>query len=240
MLSEWDPDSNSHRYLCNYYLGQGFFQELLQSLGDENFGITLRELYRLSLVEQKLDRLPGLAEVRQAFGDQANIIDKHWSGGLNAPENRPFDEGLERESHDLIRWDQLPTYDGRSIAFEGVLLGDAVLSQVKAGGGYQNFMLYSADGYEYLGSVLPPLSGNRSWTLDDPGDVVASKYLFYPATQTFTVEFPFPKGLDSPQDCAVIVWGFQDTSRTPSISEKVDILGYARIRVPLNQQGVEK
>ena len=60
--------------------------------------------------------------------DQAGIVDTHWSGALNAPENRPFDEGVDRISHDLIQWDQHPTYDGQEVSFNGTLLDDAVLS----------------------------------------------------------------------------------------------------------------
>ncbi len=96
MLSEWDPDTSSSRFLCNYYLGQGLFQELLESLGAEKFGKKLHELYRLSRTEQESDLTPGIAAVRQAFEDQSDAVDKHWAGALNAPENRAFDEGAYR------------------------------------------------------------------------------------------------------------------------------------------------
>ena len=234
MLSEWDPDSSSSRYLCNYYLGQGLFQELLESLGDEGFGKRLHELYELSLTKQKSDWIPGIAAVRQAFEDQSDIVDKHWAGALNAPENRAFEEGVYRENHHLIQWDQYPTYDGRSVTFEGTLLGDAVLvNDDPRSGGYQNFTLSLTDKPKFVGYILPDVSGN--WPLDNDGDVVASKYFFYPATRKFTVTFPFPAALNSPQDYIVVVWGFQDASRTISIGDYDgggDVLGYARIRMP--------
>ena len=242
MLSEWDPPKTSNRFRCNYYLGQMLFQELLENLGKEEFNERLRELYMLSLAEREEDRTPGIDAVRQVFKGQTGIVNKHWSGAVNAPENRPFDEGIDRESHDLIGWNQLPTYDGHSVAFEGILLGDAVLANPDPkSGGYQNFILRSADKGEYLGSILPPLSvGEGSWILDDPGDSVAPQYLLVPATRAdgmrglfrrFIIQFPFPEALGNPSDYVVGVWGFRDGTRTPEIGENVDVLGYARIRV---------
>ena len=127
MLSESDPDSSSREYLCNYYLGQMLFQELLDALGDVGFGKRLHNLYLLSLEQQEADLTPGIAAVQSVFGTQTDIINKHWSGALNAPENRPFDEGIERTTHNLIEWNEYPTYGGQTVVFEGVLLGDAAL-----------------------------------------------------------------------------------------------------------------
>ena len=90
MLTEWNPGvEDFDRFQCNYYLGQSLFLELLKNLGEEEFKKALRELYRLSLAAMEEDRTPGIAEVRQAFHDQLVIVEKHWSGKLNAPENRP-------------------------------------------------------------------------------------------------------------------------------------------------------
>ena len=234
MFSAWDPDSSQrNRYHCAYYLGQLFFQDLLASMDAEAFTAGLQEYYRLSLEAQEANFTPGIAEVREAFAGQDAIIDHHWSGKMNAPETRPFDEGRDRTNHALIQWTQPPTYDGSSsVTFEGVLLDDAVLvNDAPTQGGYSNFSLYTADG-EWVGSILPGLtSGN--WTLDDPGDTVASKYLVSPETRAFIIEFPFPQKLEGlPSDYVVAVWGFQDTDRTPTIGENLDLLGYARIRVP--------
>ena len=128
MLSELGDLRDSPEFDCNYYLGTLLFQELRQSLDDAEFSATLRDLYQLSLTAQEARQTPSIAVVRQAFSDQAAIVDKHWSGALNAPENRPFDEGVDRITHDLIQWDQHPTYDGQDVSFNGTLLDDAVLT----------------------------------------------------------------------------------------------------------------
>ena len=89
MLTEWDPDNQEYdRYSCTYYLGQLLFLELLEDLGTEGFNGRLRELYQLALAARAEGQRPGIAEVRQAFADQSEIVEKHWSGKLNAPENR--------------------------------------------------------------------------------------------------------------------------------------------------------
>ena len=124
MLSEWNPTSSDwQRYECTYYLGQLFFQELLETMGEEAFGEKLREFYHLSLEERQAEQVPGIAEVRQVFSEQAAIIDRHWSGKLNAPDNLPYDAGIDLTNHDLIQWDQYPTYDGRSVTSKGTLTG---------------------------------------------------------------------------------------------------------------------
>ena len=129
MLSGLNPDKADSQFICNYYLGQLLFQELWDILGREEFNQRLGELYRLSLALQEEQETPGISEVRQAFHDRAEIVEKHWTGRLNAPENRPFDEGRYRRNHELIQWDQYPTYNDDSITFSGTLLADAVLSK---------------------------------------------------------------------------------------------------------------
>ena len=233
MLTEWDPGvEDFEKFLCNYYLGQSLFLELLETSGIEGFNERLRELYRLSLAAKDADDTPGITEVRQAFPEQSEIVEKHWSGNLNAPENRPIDEGLYRRNHGLIQWDQYPTSDGDSVSFSGTLLGGAVLSKETINearkGGYQNFLLYNADNSGYVGTILPPLNGGQSWTLDDPGDTTAMEYGL--EERKFTVKFRIRQGLGDPSDYVVIVFGFQDESRKPFIGEKIDRLGYARIR----------
>ena len=235
MLSEWDAPIGSPEYYCSYYLGERLFLELRESLDDAEFSEKLRELYQLSLTAQETDQTPGIATVRQVFIDQGGIVDKHWSGELNAPENRPFDEGLDRITHDLIQWDQHPTYNGQEVSFRGTLLDDAVLSWETLSwareGGYSNFTLSLADDHGHLGSILPPLESS-TWTLDDPGDTVATVYQL--DERAFTVKFQFPQALDSPSDYAVIIWGFRNETRNPSIGENIDVLGYARIRADEN------
>ncbi len=236
MLTEWDPEQEElDRFYCNYYLGQLLFLELLENLGSDEFKERLQELYRLSLAAKEADRTPGIAEVRQAFEGQSAIIEKHWSSKLNAPENRPFDEMAGMTSHDLIQWTPYPTYDGRSVTFSGTLLGDAVLmsetiKQAREFNRLPNFTLTPAAEYEFTGTILPPFNDDSYWNLDDPGDTVATEYRL--EGRAFTVKFPFPKALANPSDYVVIVWGFQDETKTAFISDegRPDILGYARIR----------
>ena len=232
-LMEIDPDKQDSQFRCNYFLGQMLFLELLENLGAEEFNQRLRELYRLGLATKEAGEIPGIVEVRQTFQGQTDFIDRHWSGKLNAPENRPFDEGVSRRSHDQIQWDQYPIYDGGSVTFSGTLLGDAVLSsetidQARNFGKHQNFILRPTDDYRWVGNILPPLDDNRHWNLDDPGDTVATEYRL--EDRVFAVRFPFSKALDDPSDYVVIVRGFEDESRDPYIGEKIDTLGYARIR----------
>lgn len=233
MLTEWAPSPEEQgRYACTYFLGQMLFQELLDRLGREAFTQQLRELYALALTAQGSGAIAGIVEVRGAFDSPAAVVEEHWSGALNIPENRPLGEGASRASHDLIRWDQAPTYDGAFVTFRGTLLGDAVLedktlADARAGGGPQNFTLSPAGDYTYAGAILPPPLSGR-WILDDPGDVVAGEYGL--EGRTFTVTSRFPEGLDAASDYAVLVWGFPDASRTPFASDSVDVLGYARIR----------
>ena len=234
MLTEWNPRvEDFDQFRCNYFLGQMLFQELLETLGTEEFKERLRQLYSLSLAAIESGGKPTIAEVRQAFHDQAAVVEKHWSGKLNAPENRPFDEGRYLTNHDLIQWEQYPTYNGNSVTFNGILLGNAVLSsetiEQARKGGNQNFIMRYADDSEFAGFVLPPFNDGRNWTLKYPGDNTAIEYRL--EGRTFTVEFPFPEALGDPSNYVVIVRGFQDESREPLIDEDVDNLGYARIRV---------
>ena len=233
MLSGWDPSlSEWDRYHCAYYLGQLFFQDLYASMDGETFVASLQEYYRLSLEAQEADRTPGIAEVRKAFAGQGTVIDHHWSGKMNAPENRGFDEGLDRIDHDLVRWDKYPTYEGGKVSFKGELLSDGVFSHpaMTSPGTVirTNFAVRHANRREYLGSILPP---GRNWRLDDPLDVIADSYQL--DGQSFAVAFTFPEGVDGALfDYVVTVRGFQDETRTPTIGTHSDLLGYARIRVP--------
>ena len=233
MLTEWETTPGQQaRYACSYFLGQSLFQELLEELGRRGFSQRLQELYRLSLdTKDDLDgETPGIAEVRQAFPDQAAIVEKHWSGSLNAPENRPS-EGVQRLNHDLVRWDSAPAYYGGSVTLSGTLLGDAVLSKETIADartdGVQNFSLVSVSGYDSVGSILPPLNVGRRWNLNDPGDVVATEYELDDGT--FTIRFRFPQALGTPSDYVVLVRGFPDGNRTSFFGWNTDVLGYARI-----------
>ena len=231
-LASHNPARAEVQFICNYYLGQLLFQELLETLGEAEFSKKLREFYRLSLAEREAGETAGIGIVRQVFRNQAAIIDKHWSGKLNAPENRPYDEAGLYRSHALVEWKQFPVYDRGTVTLQGELLGEAVFQDVdlknpKRNERYtSNFTISAANGSRHVGSILP----GDDWVFG-PEDAGASKHHYYPATGEFILEFPFPKILGEPSDYVVVVWGFQDETRTPFIGEKIDILGYARIRV---------
>ena len=148
MLEMWGPSVD---YYCSYYLGERLFLELLGALGRLQFSDKLQELYLVALpVREAGGDPPGIAAMRQVFADQAAIVEKHWSGALNAPDNRPFDEGVYHTSHDVVQWDQHPSYDGHSVTFSGTLLDGAVLAaetieQARASGS-QPFTLHIEEG----------------------------------------------------------------------------------------------
>ena len=229
MLERWGSSVDSD---CSYYLGERLFLELLGALGRLQFSDKLQELYLVALpVREAGGDPPGIAAMRQVFADQASIVEKHWSGALNAPDNRPFDEGVSRASHDVVQWDHYPSYDGHSVTFNGTLLDGAVLTaetieQARASGS-QPFTLLLADVYEFAGFIFPP--GGR-WLLDI-GSSVADTYSLDEDTKSFTITFPFPEALRNPSDYVVMIGGYQDSSRTPRIGSQADTLGYARIRV---------
>ncbi len=238
MLSASAPAPGEPEYRCTYYLGELLFRELMDSMDEEEFAAKIRDLYQVSLDEQEIHRTPGIGVVRQVFDGQMDIVDRHWSGGINAPENRAdADEGVARTYHDLIQWEEYPTVEGRNVLFTGTLLDGAQLSlptnKKARSGGYTNFTLSPANAHTYEGSILPRPGGGLEWSLDNPGDTVASIYRI--DGNIFTVKFPFPRGLGTDPSTAapqyvVIVWGFPDVKRKPTINDTVDILGYARIR----------
>ena len=231
MLTELEDASGSPNYGCTSYLGGELFIELFKHLGTTEYGERMREIHHLSVdrKEQGHGGHIGIDTIRRIFASESEIVEKHWSGKLNDPE-KVWKMQMSSESHNLIRWDQNPTYDGDSITFSGTLLGDAVLS----GGtiaqalrdGYRNFHLYSVDRFKFMGNINPP-----GWThgTRHPGDNTALEYRL--EGKTFTVRFRLPEALGNPADYFVDVWGFRDESRTPVIWQDRDRLGYARIIV---------
>ena len=225
-LSDRPPTHRSIQYYCHYYLGQQLFLELQNHLAPEEFTDKLRELYLLSWnMEAAGGERAGIAEVRQIFPEQAHIIDKHWDGALNAPENRAYDEyKFSKYSHDLIQWDQYPTYNGQMVTFRGSLLADSVLRSrtlAEANSGYSNFQLRSIDG-QFVSNIEPP---------SRKGQVTSVEYLL--EGSTFSVKFHFPQAFGNPSEHFVFVPGFLDESQTSSLfGSAIQNLGYARIRTP--------
>ena len=237
MLSQWNPASSDwQRYGCTYYLGQLFYQELLESLGQQALGEKMQELYLLTLQMQEGYHVPGIDAVRSVFSDQAEIVDRHWSGKLNAPESRGFDEGIERTNHDLIQWTQYPTFSEGEVVLKGIPLEDAVYvaRDMREAIRYERlaFTFMPTDGWEHLGSILPyEIASGFEWTFNTPGDVQASTFVIFQADSRFDIRFTFPTVLGPPENVIIVVWGYQNADREPTIGSKVDLLGYARIRV---------
>ena len=65
MLETWDTSIYESGYLCNYYLSERLFRELLETLGRPKFVAKLRELYQVVLPAREAGGTPGIAEVRQ-------------------------------------------------------------------------------------------------------------------------------------------------------------------------------
>lgn len=234
MLTQWNPEKSNHQFLCNYYMGEVLFLDLLNELGDGDFRDKMRELYALYSSERAAGGKAGIEQIRQVFYDQLDIVEHRWSGKWNAPENRDLTEGIERNSHHLVRWDEYPTFDSASrvVSFKGTLLHDAVLVaphiSIARSGGSQNFLLFPFDGTGYAGWVLPHLEGGRTWGSSERIEAITTTYEL--DGRSFHIKFPLPEGMEVPTDYVVVVRGFQNGERTPTIGWNVDNLGYARIR----------
>ena len=228
--TEWTGFYNAARE-ANVFPGSHMMHDLMEFFAvlttvyfevTSELGQSLNRESIISIVPQGKDMLAALEEI---YGGA--VLPEEF----REPLDRLWDEVLAQSSHNLIQWEEYPTYNGDSVTFSGTLLGDAVLSretlnEARQGRGYQNFDLYPAGAGGFQGRILP---NGISWTLEYPGDTVATEYRM--EGRTFTVKFPFPQALGNPSDYVVHVWGFQDESRTPIIAEYGDRLGYARIRV---------
>ena len=82
-----DPESLAQGN-CWTYLGHGLFVELLDTMGDEMFAERLAEFYRTNESRDR-ETVSAVDVVRQVFPNHGKIVDKHWAGQVNAPENRP-------------------------------------------------------------------------------------------------------------------------------------------------------
>lgn len=241
MLTQWNPEKSNDQFGCNYYMGEVLFLDLLNELGDDTFRNKMRELYALYVSEREAGGKAGIEQIRQVFHNQLDIVEHRWSGKWNAPENRDLTEGIERHSHHLVRWDEYPTFDSASrvVSFKGTLLYDAVLVaphiSIARGGGGQNFPLFPFDSTSLAGWVLPHLEVGRKWVPSEYIHAITTTYEL--DGRSFHIEFPLPEGLEIPTDYVVVVEGFQNGERTPTIGRNVDNLGYARIRQPDNAEG---
>lgn len=230
------PRSYRGQFYCNYYLGEKLFRELQENAAPSDFIAGLQRLYQLSreqpAPQTRQDYRAGIPQVRAAFPDSADIINRHWSGDLNAPHRWDPDDNLAFTSHNAVVWTQKPTYDDGIVSFAGSLSGDASLvspdaSTARQFGGSSNFTINDASG-NALGSILIPLTGGSYWTLDDPGDVIAEQYQI--GGGNFAISFQWPDALGDYANKHITVWGYHNTERTPTINNRADPLGQSTVR----------
>ena len=222
------------QFHCNYYLGEKLFRAVQSKMTAQEFTAALQNLYRASRAKprptQRDQVRADIVDVRRVFEAHTDVVEYHWSGDVNAPHRWDSDDNLY-QGHNAVEWTQKPTYSNGVVSFSGRLTGPATLSSQTLleaqHGGYSNFTISDSEG-NYLGSILPSLSGGRHWTLNDPGDVVADTY--HLDGNEFSVRFRWPAGVGQYQDKHVTVWGFNNAARTPESSAAVDVLSASIVR----------
>ena len=227
--------SDYEQFYCNYYLGEKLFRELQQATTPEGFTAGLQELYHISRsrpAPRAADEYrAGISQLREAFPNHDDIIDRHWSGDLNAPHRWDPDDSLAFTSHDAVVWTQKPSYRNGTVTFAGHLEGAANLvspdTESAMRGGAANFTINDENGNP-LGSILIPLTGNSYWSLDDPGDVVADRYAI--GNGRFDIGFRWPTALGSYADKHITIWGYNNAARTATINNRTDPLAQSMIR----------
>ena len=88
-LEEMNPDSSDRgNRLCHHYLGYWMGRELLEAVGQEEYFARTRRLYhrKEELVAEGID--PGIAEIKELFPDQLEIVERYWSGDVGNPEEK--------------------------------------------------------------------------------------------------------------------------------------------------------
>lgn len=229
-----DAGENAEQFHCNYYLGEKLFRALQDTVPANEFREALQEIYSTSRRKHEELQLyrAGIIEVRRAFGDHSTIVNRYWNGDVNTPETQGPDDQLNFTSHLVVRWTQKPAYLNGVVSFSGTLAGDATLAtrtvaEAQEFSGYANFTVNDANG-DFLGSILPPLTGGSYWHLEDPADAVAATYEIY--EKTFTIAFQWPDSAGDFRDKHVTIWGYNNTERVPEINDGADPLGQSMIR----------
>ena len=88
-LEEMNPPSSDRtNSLCHHYLGYWMGRELLEAVGQEEYFARMRRFYyrKEELVAEGID--PGIAEIRELFPDQLEIVERYWSGDVGNPEEQ--------------------------------------------------------------------------------------------------------------------------------------------------------
>ena len=222
------------QFHCNYYLGEKLFRDLQAAMTPADFTAAIQALYfasRAKPAPQSADEYRAdIDEVRQAFPEQREIIDRHYHGDLNAPHRWDPDDAINLRHHDAVIWEQKPTYNNGVVSFSGRLTGEATpvsrnITEARQGG---TATFTVGAGSETIGSILPRLPGNSYWTLDDPADAVAE--VFEIDGGAFSISFQWPAAAGDPIGKRISVWGYIDSSRTPVWGSRADSLGISLIR----------
>lgn len=88
-LEEMNPPSSDRtNSLCHHYLGYWMGRELLEAVGQEEYFARMRRFYyrKEELVAAGID--PGIAEIRELFPDQLEIVEHYWAGEVGNPEEK--------------------------------------------------------------------------------------------------------------------------------------------------------
>ena len=88
-LEEMNPPlSDRANQLCHHYLGYWMGRELLEAVGQDEYFARMRRFYhhKEKLVADGYE--PGIAEVRELFPDQIDVVERYWSGDVGNPEQR--------------------------------------------------------------------------------------------------------------------------------------------------------
>ena len=101
-LEEMNPPSSDRgNSLCHHYLGYWMGRELLEAVGQEEYFARMRRLYhrKEELVAEGDD--PGIAEIRELFPDQLEIVEHYWSGDVGNPEEKYWGGLANRIGHPM-------------------------------------------------------------------------------------------------------------------------------------------
>lgn len=223
------------QFYCNYYLGEKLFRQLQDEMTPWEFTAAIQALYFASQAkprpQSRYEYRADIEEVRQAFPEQREIIEVHYTGDLNAPYRWDPDDAINLRHHDAVVWTQKPTYQNGAVSFSGHLTGEATLAsrntdEARQGGRASTFTV--GEGKDSLGSILPELTGGEYWILEDPADVVADLLEIY--GNSFSVSFQWPAAAGNPTGKHISIWGYINISRTPTFGNTADALGISLIR----------
>ena len=223
------------QFYCSYYLGEKLFRALQESMSPGEFTAAIQALYAASQSlpkpESQDEYRADIEQVRQAFPNQREIIELHYTGDLNASHRWDPDDAINFRHHDVVIWIQKPTYQNGVVSFSGRLVGDATLvarsiHEAREGGKVSTFSI--GVGTESLGSILPKLTGGSYWTLDDPADVVADRFDI--DGNSFSISFRWPAAAGNPIGKDITIWGYNNAGRTPVLGSRADALGASIIR----------